>query len=82
MKREYFYEGHKAEQRGFYFLAIPMMILILVGGYFLTKDQPHESDVHKEYEKQRNIWYHQHGYIDQDFTIDTTVDYSTLNYNF
>ncbi len=77
MKREYFYEGEKAEQRGFWFLAVPLIALILIGGYFLTKDQPHEHDihhdVHKEYERQRNIYYHSTGNVNSIKHKDTII---------
>lgn len=64
----------KAEQRSFYFLAVPLWALILVGGYYLTKDQPFEKDVHNEYEKQRYHWCREHGYIYSVIPKDTTYE--------
>ncbi len=61
----------KAQQRSFWFLALPMILLILVGGYYLTKDQPIERDTKEMYEKQRYRWLGENGYIGQDFVKDT-----------
>jgi len=65
----------KAEQRSFWFIAFPLIVIILVGGYFLTKDQPIERDTQEIYEKQRFRWLGEHGYINQDFTKDTTYEH-------
>lgn len=79
MKKEYFYETNKAEKRGFWFLAFPMIFIILVGGYFLTRNQPYEPDVHKEYE--RPIYYHTKGHVNSIKIKDTTIRRELSNWN-
>lgn len=71
----------KAEQRSFWFLAIPLITLILLGGYFLTKDQNHEPDVKDIYEKQRYRWLGEQGYIKSIKPKDTVYETKLSNWN-